>query len=96
MTLLIWIPIAIKIKLLEHFNKALKGDKARPQIAQLSELGLVELTRKRQGKNIYELFGQTCHTCGGLGQIAHLPGKSEAESIRNSSDCPPLLRFANL
>ncbi|MEM8672603.1 MAG: Rne/Rng family ribonuclease [Cyanobacteria bacterium P01_G01_bin.67] len=70
-----------KIKLLEHFNNSLKGDKARPQIAQLSELGLVELTRKRQGKNIYELFGQTCQTCGGLGQIALLPGKPEAESI---------------
>ncbi|CCQ57661.1 Ribonuclease E [Crocosphaera watsonii WH 0005] len=41
-----------QLKLLEHFNKALKVDKARPQIAQLSELGLVELTRKRQGKNI--------------------------------------------
>lgn len=39
-----------QLKLLEHFNKALKADKARPQIAQLSELGLVELTRKRQGK----------------------------------------------
>lgn len=78
-----------KIKLLEHFNNSLKGDKARPQIAQLSELGLVELTRKRQGKNIYELFGQTCHTCGGLGQIAHLPGKSEAESIETSPIIPP-------
>ena len=78
-----------KIKLLEHFNNSLKGDKARPQIAQLSELGLVELTRKRQGKNIYELFGQTCHTCGGLGQIAHLPGKSEAESIETSPIVPP-------
>ena len=78
-----------KIKLLEHFNKALKGDKARPQIAQLSELGLVELTRKRQGKNIYELFGQTCHTCGGLGQIAHLPGKDEAEAIESAAIIPP-------
>ncbi len=78
-----------KIKLLEHFNKSLKGDKARPQIAQLSELGLVELTRKRQGKNIYELFGQTCHTCGGLGQIAHLPGKSEAEPLETSPIISP-------
>ena len=78
-----------KIKLLEHFNNSLKGDKARPQIAQLSELGLVELTRKRQGKNIYELFGQTCHTCGGLGQIAHLPGKSEAESIETAPILTP-------
>lgn len=78
-----------KVKLLEHFNNTLKGDKARPQIAQLSELGLVELTRKRQGKNIYELFGQTCHTCGGLGQIAHLPGKPEAESIETSPIVTP-------
>ena len=61
--------------MLEHFNKALKSDKARPQIAQLSELGLVELTRKRQGQNIYELFGRPCPTCNGLGHVVHLPGE---------------------
>jgi len=65
-----------QLQVLEHFNKALKADKARPQIAQLSELGLVELTRKRQGQNIYELFGRTCPTCGGLGHLVHLPGDS--------------------
>nr|WP_290226572.1 Rne/Rng family ribonuclease [Trichocoleus desertorum] len=64
-----------QLQVLEHFNKALKSDKARPQIAQLSELGLVELTRKRQGQNIYELFGRTCQTCGGLGHTVHLPGE---------------------
>ena len=64
-----------QLQLLEHFNKALKADKARPQIAQLSELGLVELTRKRQGQNIYELFGRPCSTCGGLGHLSHLPGE---------------------
>jgi len=66
-----------QLQVLEHFNKALKADKARPQIAQLSELGLVELTRKRQGQNIYELFGSTCPTCGGLGHIEHLPGEGD-------------------
>ena len=79
-----------KIKLLEHFDNSLKGDKARPQVAQLSELGLVELTRKRQGKNVYELFGQTCHTCGGLGQIAYLPGKQEAEAIETAPILTPV------
>ncbi|MEO0407328.1 MAG: Rne/Rng family ribonuclease [Cyanobacteria bacterium P01_A01_bin.135] len=67
-----------QLQVLENFNRALKADKARPQIAQLSELGLVELTRKRQGQNIYELFGKTCSTCGGLGHLVHLPGSSEA------------------
>jgi ribonuclease E len=66
-----------QLHVLEHFNKALKADKARPQIAQLTELGLVELTRKRQGQNIYELFGGTCQTCGGLGHVVHLPGETE-------------------
>src|SRR5579883_455646 len=66
-----------QLHVLEHFTKAFKADKARPQIAQLTELGLVELTRKRQGQNIYELFGQTCPSCGGLGHIVHLPGETE-------------------
>lgn len=66
-----------KLQVLEHFNKALRSDKARPQIAQLTELGLVELTRKRQGQNIYELFGRPCPQCGGLGHLAHLPDEPE-------------------
>ncbi|HIK54978.1 MAG TPA: Rne/Rng family ribonuclease [Synechococcales cyanobacterium M55_K2018_004] len=66
-----------KLQVLEQFNKALRADKARPQIAQLTELGLVELTRKRQGQNIYELFGRPCPTCGGLGHLVHLPGDAE-------------------
>ncbi|MDJ0902549.1 MAG: Rne/Rng family ribonuclease [Xenococcus sp. MO_188.B8] len=80
-----------RLKLLEHFNNALRGDKARPQIAQLSELGLVELTRKRQGKNIYELFGQTCPSCAGLGNLVHLPGKSQGESLESPPIVPPVI-----
>ncbi|MEG3437073.1 Rne/Rng family ribonuclease [Pannus brasiliensis CCIBt3594] len=74
-----------QLKLLELFNKALKTDKARPQIAQLSELGLVELTRKRQGKNIYELFGKPCPSCGGLGHLAHLPGEGGAIALETAT-----------
>ena len=66
-----------QLQVLEIFNKALRADKARPQISQLSELGLVELTRKRQGQNIYELFGRPCSTCGGLGHLVHLPDEPE-------------------
>ena len=68
-----------QMQVLEHFGKALQADKARPQISQLSELGLVELTRKRQGQNIYELFGCPCPTCGGLGHLAQLPGEAPVE-----------------
>ncbi|MGK7959323.1 Rne/Rng family ribonuclease [Crocosphaera sp.] len=78
-----------QLKLLEHFNKSLKVDKARPQIAQLSELGLVELTRKRQGKNVYELFGQPCPQCGGLGHLAHLPGESQLVALESTGTTAP-------
>ena len=62
-----------QFQLLEHFTLAIKDDSARPQIAQLTELGLVELTRKRQGQNIYELFGTKCTNCNGLGHKEILP-----------------------
>jgi len=61
-----------QFQLLEHFTSAIKDDSARPQIAQLTELGLVELTRKRQGQNIYELFGKKCATCDGTGHVENI------------------------
>jgi ribonuclease E len=69
------------MQLLEHFTQALADDSARPQIAQLTEIGLVELTRKRQGQNIYELFGRACPSCGGLGHVAVLPGKDSLQPL---------------
>nr|YP_009530786.1 ribonuclease E [Paulinella micropora]AXY63475.1 ribonuclease E [Paulinella micropora] len=75
-----------QLQLLEHFIHATRDDTARPQIAQLTELGLVELTRKRQGQNIYELFGRICSVCGGLGHVATLPGAKESLSLVNSGN----------
>lgn len=74
-----------QLQLLEYFNKALRADKSRPQIAQLTELGLVELTRKRQGQSIYELFGRPCSACGGLGHLMHLPGEAAGQPVDSTS-----------
>lgn len=54
--------------LLDHFNDLLKKDLGNPKIIQLSEIGLIELTRKRQGQNIYDIFASKCPRCIGLGQ----------------------------
>ena len=87
-----------QFQLLEHFSLAIKDDSARPQIAQLTELGLVELTRKRQGQNIYELFGNKCNACNGLGHIEKLPNynnnylktnqTTKKSSIKNNTKLP--------
>ena len=74
-----------QFQLLEHFTLAIKDDSARPQIAQLTELGLVELTRKRQGQNIYELFGNKCNACDGLGHIENLPNYKNHSFKKNQT-----------
>jgi ribonuclease E len=74
-----------QLQLLEHFTQAIRHDSARPQVAQLTELGLVELTRKRQGQNIYELFGRACPSCGGLGHVAVLPGRDTLQPLATVS-----------
>lgn len=56
-----------KLTILEEFELALEPDKAKPQIGQLSDLGLVELTRHRQGQSIFEIFTKKCPHCQGTG-----------------------------
>ncbi|MEY4297857.1 MAG: hypothetical protein RLZZ423_1036 [Cyanobacteriota bacterium] len=73
-----------QLQVLEHFTAEVRHDSARPQIAQITELGLVELTRKRQGQNIYELFGRACPSCGGLGHVAVLPGKDSLQPLASA------------
>jgi len=67
------ISIRDKLSLLQHFHFLLKSDFAHPQIVQLSELGLVELTRRRRGKSLFEMcaiqFPEFIIT-GGIGQEA--------------------------
>ena len=58
-----------KLALLEHFEFVLEKDKAKPQIGQLSDLGLVELTRHRQGQSLSEIFTKKCDKCQGQGFI---------------------------
>ena len=84
-----------QLQVLETFNRALRSDKSRPQISQLSELGLVELTRKRQGQNLYELFGRPCPTCGGLGHLAHLPGESATVDVPATESGREPVSFSN-
>ena len=80
-----------QLLVLEHFNKALAHDKARPQVVQLSELGLVELTRKRQGQSLYEIFGHPCPTCEGLGILARLPGSEPGRLLTVETGRPVAL-----
>ncbi len=58
---------ADKLAMLEELEIALEPDKAKPQVGQLSDLGLVELTRHRQGQSLAEIFTKKCPHCQGSG-----------------------------
>ena len=51
------------------FREALSRDKTRTQVFDISELGLVEMTRKRIGEGLLESFAQGCPTCEGRGLV---------------------------
>src|SRR6266540_2599849 len=54
-------------EVMRAFRAALARDKTRTQVFDISELGLVEMTRKRISEGLVETFSQTCPTCQGRG-----------------------------
>ena len=56
-------------KVVEAFRSALARDKTRTQVFDISELGLVEMTRKRIGEGLLTEFSQHCPNCDGRGVV---------------------------
>jgi ribonuclease E len=56
-------------EVLRVFKAALARDKTRTQVFEISELGLVEMTRKRVSEGLVESFSLECPTCNGRGII---------------------------
>ncbi|MEN8162415.1 MAG: Rne/Rng family ribonuclease, partial [Myxococcota bacterium] len=53
----------------EEFNKALSKDRSRANVTRISELGLVEMTRKRNRESLSQLLSEPCPTCNGRAVI---------------------------
>lgn len=75
-----------RITVLETLENALMSDRAKPQIGQLSDLGLVELTRRRQGQSLQETFGHICSNCSGSGLIFELGLSGELRRQRQDTE----------
>jgi ribonuclease E len=56
-------------KVLEAFRESLARDKTRTQVFEISELGLVEMTRKRIGEGLLTNFADQCPACEGRGVV---------------------------
>jgi ribonuclease G len=55
-------------KVSEALQEALKKDKARSHVVRISELGLVQMTRKRTRESLEQLLTTPCPTCHGSGR----------------------------
>ena len=53
----------------EAFHKALARDSTRCNVTKISELGLVEMTRKRTRESLLQMVSQKCPTCEGRGVV---------------------------
>jgi len=56
---------------LRRLVECLGRDRTKHQVAEVTSLGLVQMTRKRVGNGLLEAFSQTCETCNGRGVIVH-------------------------
>lgn len=57
---------------LSELRKSLIEDKGNTKIFPFTELGLVQIARKRVGKSIYEYIDTTCKNCNGEGHVLSL------------------------
>lgn len=70
---------ADKIKVTEALEKSLSKDRIKNNIIHFTDLGLVEMTRKRTGNPLFYYFQEECPKCNGTGRIKSK--KSIVESI---------------
>ncbi|MDK9703488.1 MAG: ribonuclease G [Sulfuritalea sp.] len=54
---------------LAEFNKALAKDHTRITVSGFTQLGLIELTRKRTRESLAQVLCELCPTCGGRGEV---------------------------
>ncbi len=56
---------------LRRLVECLGRDRTKHQVAEVTSLGLVQMTRKRIGTGLLEAFSEVCDHCGGRGLILH-------------------------
>ena len=65
---------------LRRLVECLGRDRTRHQVAEVTSLGLVQMTRKKIGTGLLEAFGETCSHCDGRGVLVH------ADPVESAND----------
>jgi ribonuclease E len=69
-------------QVLRRLVECLGRDRTKHQVAEVTSLGLVQMTRKRVGQGLIEAFSTTCDSCAGRGIHIHMePIKIKATTV---------------
>ncbi|MDP3710885.1 MAG: Rne/Rng family ribonuclease [Mycobacteriales bacterium] len=68
--------------------ECLGRDRTKHQVAEVTSLGLVQMTRKRVGQGLLESFSETCEHCNGRGYLTHAEPIDRKESTERFDDRP--------
>jgi len=69
-------------QVIRRLIECLGRDRTKHQVAEVTSLGLVQMTRKRIGAGLLEVFGQQCDHCNGRGVTIHMDADTSAKSNR--------------
>lgn len=73
---------------LRRLIECLGRDRTKHQVAEVTSLGLVQMTRKRIGQGLLETFSDDCEACNGRGVKVHMHPVDRV----GSDDTPPPVR----
>jgi ribonuclease E len=77
---------------LRRLTECLGRDRTKHQVAEVTSLGLVQMTRKRVGQGLLEAYSEPCPTCGGRGHTIELPGLGGVKPRPKPIPRPPAAR----
>ena len=74
---------------LRRLVECLSRDRTKHQVAEVTSLGLVQMTRKKLGIGLLETFSEACEACAGRGVVVHHEPHMKAKSGGGESEKKP-------
>lgn len=70
-------------QVIRRLIECLGRDRTKHQVAEVTSLGLVQMTRKRIGAGLLEVFSESCDHCQGRGAVVNMEGHDASKTPKN-------------
>ena len=77
-------------KVVRRLVECLGRDRTKHQVAEVSSLGLVQMTRKRIGQGLLEMFSEPCEVCNGRGVKVRMDAPGVRHSHKPAKESQPV------